>query len=139
MSSRCFHECLLPVLAALLALLVGCSRQDEPATATSAPPVAVKPPQGPEDARRVHVFVTGRVQGVGFRAFTQHHARELALTGTVMNLPDGRVEAVIEGPAGKVAQLLKLIGRGPAPAEVEQLDVTDEPPKGDFDEFHALY
>jgi len=142
-----FLECLLPVLAALLVLSAGCSHRDEgatPAAAPSAEEVAepeaqVKPPSLPEDAQRVHVFVTGRVQGVGFRAFTQHHARELGLTGTVMNLPDGRVEAVIEGPAEKVAELLKLISRGPTIAEVEQLEVTDEPPKGDFDDFHAIY
>jgi len=89
----------------------------------------------PEGVRRVHVFITGRVQGVSFRAFTTRHARTLKLTGWVRNLRDGRVEAVIEGPKDKVAELLKLIEKGPPPARVDDLKVTDERPRGDFKSF----
>jgi len=89
----------------------------------------------PEGVRRVHVFVSGRVQGVSFRAFTTRHAKALGLTGWVMNLRDGRVEAVIEGPKEKVAELLKLIEKGPPAARVDNLKVTDERPRGDFRSF----
>jgi len=89
----------------------------------------------PEGVRRVHVFISGRVQGVSFRAFTTRHATALKLTGWVMNLRDGRVEAVIEGPKEKVAELLKLIEKGPPAARVDDLKVTDERPRGDFRSF----
>ena len=89
--------------------------------------------------RRVHVFVTGRVQGVGFRAYTQHHAATLGLVGFVRNLDDGRVEAVVEGPAAKVGELLKLIASGPRAARVEKLDTADEPAEGAFETFEVWY
>ena len=85
--------------------------------------------------RRVHVFVSGLVQGVGFRAFTAEHAEKRALTGWVKNLDDGRVEAVVEGPTDKVAQLLELLKRGPAAGHVDKLDVADEKPTGEFKSF----
>ena len=89
--------------------------------------------------RRVRVFVHGRVQGVGFRAFTQRHARLLGVGGFVRNLPDGRVEAVVEGPGAKVAELLEKLKRGPRPARVEKVDAKDEPPEGDAKEFEVKY
>jgi len=92
-----------------------------------------RPP--PEGVRRVHVFISGRVQGVSFRAFTTRHATALKLTGWVRNLRDGRVEAVIEGPKEKVAELLKLIEKGPPAARVDDLKVTDERPRSEFRNF----
>ena len=93
----------------------------------------------PAAARRVHVFVSGQVQGVGFRAFTQAVAEKRGLTGWVKNLADGRVEAVIEGPADKVAELIELLKRGPPAAKVDKLDVTDEKPTGEFKDFKIRY
>ena len=93
----------------------------------------------PPGTRRVHLFVSGRVQGVGFRAFTQREARRLKLTGFVRNLADGRVEAVVEGPQKSVAALLAKLQRGPRAARVEKLDATDEPPAGDFESFEVRY
>ena len=63
--------------------------------------------------RRVHCLVSGRVQGVGFRAWTVQQAKQIGqLTGWVMNLPDGRVSAMIEGPTAHVDELIKRqIGR----------------------------
>jgi len=89
--------------------------------------------------RRVHLFISGRVQGVGFRAFTQREARRLKLTGWVKNLRDGRVEAVIEGPRGKVDALLAKVRRGPRAARVEKLDVRDQPAEGDLKRFEIRY
>jgi acylphosphatase len=79
------------------------------------------------------------VQGVGFRAFTHQQATLSGLTGFVRNLADGRVEAVIEGPAGKVAELLEKLKRGPETARVDGLQVADEPPKGEFKGFDIRY
>ena len=95
--------------------------------------------RAPAGHKRVHLFISGRVQGVGFRAFTQRSARRLKLTGWVKNLRDGRVEAVIEGPADKVDELIKKVKRGPRAARVEKLESTDETPKGDFDKFKVTY
>ena len=92
-----------------------------------------------EGAKRVHVFVSGRVQGVGFRMFVQREARLLGLTGWVKNLPDGRVEALAEGPADKVAALLEKVKTGPRAAKVEKCDVQDEPAGGDLGPFEVTY
>lgn len=81
-------------------------------TSRTATSQASRPASNP-DGRRVHVFVSGRVQGVGFRFFTETAARNLGLTGWVRNLSDGRVEAVIEGPSDKVAALLDQMRKGP--------------------------
>ncbi len=79
---------------------------------------------------RAHVWVRGRVQGVGFRFFVVRHARELGLAGWVRNLPDGRVELVAEGPAAAVDTLLRLVERGPAGAVVTGVETRWEPPAG---------
>ena len=97
-----------------------------------------KPP-APKGVRRVHVFLTGRVQGVGFRNFTQRNARRLGLTGWVQNLRDGRVEAVIEGKTESVAKLLKLIARGPRHARVDDIKTTDQKPTGEFNRFEVRF
>ncbi len=132
------------LVLAFAAALAGC-KENPPqgpaapaAAATSAPdsaPAAPPAPAAPAAARRVHVFVSGQVQGVGFRAFTQGHAAAMGLSGFVRNLEDGRVEAVIQGPPEKVAALVDLLRRGPPPARVEGLDVKDEPLAGEVEGF----
>jgi len=62
---------------------------------------------------RVHVFVTGRVQGVFFRAETKSKADSLNLTGWVRNLPDGRVETVFEGEKERVDTMIEWCRQGP--------------------------
>jgi acylphosphatase len=69
----------------------------------------------------VRVLVSGRVQGVFFRASTQEKAGELGLDGWVRNLPDGRVETQLEGEAGAVDEMLAWLRQGPAAAVVEDL------------------
>ncbi|HUV09867.1 MAG TPA: acylphosphatase, partial [Acidimicrobiia bacterium] len=91
------------------------------------------------ELRRVHLFISGRVQGVGFRNFTQRSARELDLTGWVQNLRDGRVEAVVEGKTASVAKLLELVRRGPRAARVDDIKLTDEKPTGEFETFEVRY
>ena len=72
-----------------------------------------------------HVRVTGRVQGVFFRAWTAEQARSLGVSGWVRNAEDGSVEAHLEGDQWPVQQLIDLMRRGPPAAKVD--DVTDEP------------
>lgn len=71
--------------------------------------------------------VSGRVQGVGFRWFVQDLASLEGAGGWVRNLPDGRVEALLEGEAEAVARLERRIRRGPPASRVEQVDVFEEP------------
>jgi acylphosphatase len=75
-------------------------------------------------AVRAHVYVSGRVQGVGFRYSTYHAAQRLGLGGWVRNLEDGRVEAVFEGDEPTVQRMLGWCRQGPTGAFVENLDVT---------------
>ncbi|HEX9124075.1 MAG TPA: acylphosphatase [Actinomycetota bacterium] len=76
--------------------------------------------------RRVHVLVSGQVQGVFFRASCGARARELGVAGYVRNLPDGRVEAAFEGPSRDVDAMIAWCRRGPDRAEVEDVEVTEE-------------
>jgi acylphosphatase len=79
-------------------------------------------------ARRCHV--AGRVQGVFYRASTRDHARELGVTGYARNLPDGRVEVVLEGPDDAVARVLAALDGPRAPGRVVGVDSRDEPAQG---------
>jgi acylphosphatase len=78
-------------------------------------------------ARRVRV--TGRVQGVFFRAWTREQARELGVSGWVRNCSDGSVEAHVEGDAEAVDRLIELLRMGPSGARVDDLAVRDADPE----------
>ncbi len=82
--------------------------------------------------RRAHVLLAGRVQGVGFRSFVEGQARRLNVSGFIRNLPDGRVEAALEGPDAAVAALLSEMKRGTLHTRVEEMQVRDEAPEGDL-------
>lgn len=71
----------------------------------------------------IHAFVSGRVQGVWFRANTQKMASSLGLTGWVRNLDDGRVEVMAFGDAETLQKLVEWLGHGPEKAEVTDLVV----------------
>lgn len=71
----------------------------------------------------IHFQVTGRVQGVHFRAGTRSVARSLGLTGWVQNLPDGQVEGVACGPAKQLDQLVSWLHNGPELAQVTHLKI----------------
>jgi acylphosphatase len=79
---------------------------------------------------RRRVWVSGRVQGVAFRACTRREARAAAVDGFVRNLADGRVEAVFEGEADAVARLLAWCRAGPRGARVERVETREELPEG---------
>lgn len=72
-----------------------------------------------------HVLISGRVQGVSYRAWTQRQARQLNLSGWVRNCEDGRVEALLQGEAGDVAEMLEAMTRGPQSARVTQVAASD--------------
>lgn len=71
--------------------------------------------------KSVHILVSGRVQGVGFRAFVEGEARARGLRGWVRNLSDGRVEAVFAGEGATVDAVVAACRRGPAGAHVREL------------------
>jgi acylphosphatase len=81
------------------------------------------------------LLITGRVQGVGFRFYTQRKARELGLTGWVRNCSDGSVEAVIQGTPGAVETMIAWAQRGPPSAVVADVRIADA--SGDFSAFET--
>lgn len=76
-------------------------------------------PHPDSDPVRLTAWVRGRVQGVGFRWWTRATALELGLTGWALNLDDGRVEVVAEGPRADCETLLRALGSGRTPGRVE--------------------
>jgi len=113
-----------------------------PASATAPAPLptsATIPTATRQAMRRVHLFISGRVQGVGFRASTRYAALELKVTGWVKNLPDKRVEAIVEGPADKVAALIRFVRKGPPRANVTDVQVIEEEHRGEFEAFEVRF
>jgi acylphosphatase len=82
-------------------------------------------------AVRRRVVVSGRVQGVGFRAAVSRHARTRGVAGWVRNLPTGEVEAVFEGDEAAVERMVRFCGDGPRGAVVDDVDVVEESPVGE--------
>lgn len=76
-----------------------------------------------------HVRVTGRVQGVYFRGWTQEQANRLGVTGWVRNCPDGSVEAHLAGEQSAVQRLIERLQAGPPAASVSNVDVTELEPQ----------
>lgn len=74
--------------------------------------------------------MTGRVQGVFFRAWTRDQARELAVAGWVRNASDGSVEAHLEGERGAVEMLIDRMRQGPVSADVRNVQVHEAPCEG---------
>jgi acylphosphatase len=77
------------------------------------------------ESQTLHVLIHGRVQGVSFRAWTQHLAELHGLKGWVRNRRDGSVEAVFAGPTDLVQVMLKACHQGPAGAIVENIEILD--------------
>jgi acylphosphatase len=82
-------------------------------------------------------YVTGRVQGVGFRYFTQEVAMREGVTGYVRNLPDGRVEVLVEGDLEAVTRVERAIRSGPAGSHVLRVDADVLTPSGAFKSFRV--
>jgi acylphosphatase len=75
-------------------------------------------------------LVSGRVQGVGFRYYVQDHAAVEGVHGYVRNLPDGRLEALLEGDDESVLRVERALRRGPAGARVDDVVVETSVPSG---------
>jgi acylphosphatase len=87
--------------------------------------------------KRKRIVVHGRVQGVGFRAYTQDTAARLRLTGYVMNRPDRTVEIVAEGESDALDKLVAWCHHGPSMAHVERVTVEDERSTGEWTAFQV--
>lgn len=87
---------------------------------------------------RVHLFVSGLVQGVGYRYFAVRRADVYGIKGFVANLPDGRVEVVAEGEKGVLREFIGDLRRGPIAAHVTDIREEWDKPTFEFDGFKAL-
>lgn len=85
--------------------------------------------------KRIIIYVSGRVQGVFFRAGTQHKAKNLSLTGYVQNEPDGRVKIDAEGEEESIEALKQWCKRGPELAIVQNIEVKETNELIDFKGF----
>jgi len=88
---------------------------------------------------RIHLIISGDVQGVGYRAFVQRKAKELWLVGWVKNREDGSLEVVAEGEKKALEKLNMDCHDGPDIAMVEMVNVTWEEPIDEFVEFEVVY
>ncbi len=88
---------------------------------------------------RRRVLISGMVQGVFFRAYTRDAARRAGVSGWVRNLPDGRVEAVFEGPTESVQTVIQWCHLGSPGSRVEGVDVVPETPRGESGDFAITY
>ena len=89
--------------------------------------------------RRVHVFYSGRVQGVGFRATAEETAQQFHVVGWVKNLRDGRVELVAEADESTLQQFLTELRTGPMKNFIHQLEISWSNASDTFDEFEIRY
>ncbi len=83
----------------------------------------------PQEKTRAHVFISGKVQGVGYRYFTMRQAEKMGSNGWVRNLPDKRVEAVFEGSKAVVEEMIRWCHQGPPGAVVKEVVVEYEMPQ----------
>jgi acylphosphatase len=88
--------------------------------------------------KRLHVWVEGEVQGVFFRESTRREADRLGVAGWVRNLPDGRVEAVFQGPAARVEAMAAWCQQGPPSAVIARVEAKPEPPAAEPAGFRVL-
>ena len=90
-------------------------------------------------SRRLRILVSGKVQGVWFRSSTEEAASRLGVNGSVRNLPDGRVEVLVEGSSERVEELVAWCHRGPRGARVDRVEVTEEAPSGEEEGFSVRW
>lgn len=88
---------------------------------------------------RVHIFVSGKVQGVFFRENTRKKAAEFRLSGFVRNLQNGKVEAVFEGEKEKIKKIIQWIKKGSETAQIENIEIDWQNYKGEFEDFEIRY
>ncbi len=79
-----------------------------------------------KNMKTIHIIVTGRVQGVGFRYFTTARAKSLGIRGWVRNLPDGSVETLIHGQDAAIDEMIGFLREGPLTAVVADLKIEEQ-------------
>ena len=89
--------------------------------------------------KRVHIVISGKVQGVFFRSFIKYHAVLLKLKGYVKNTFDGKVEAVFEGLEDNIKKMLELCKKGPESSKVININIKEETFKNEFKDFEVKY
>ena len=89
--------------------------------------------------KAVHAFVSGLVQGVGYRYFTERVAREYGLVGYVKNLVDGRVEVFAEGEEEVLQDFLITLRKGPMMARVDDIETHWQEPTGKYRDFRIEF
>ena len=88
---------------------------------------------------RAQILVSGRVQGVFYRGFTQEQAVSLGLTGWARNLPDGRVEVLVEGEEAQVKKLIQALKQGPPLSRVDKAAVDWQEYQGHYEDFRITW
>ena len=88
--------------------------------------------------KTARIFISGFVQGVGFRYFVKKNAQDLGLTGWVRNTPDGRVEAIFQGRKEDIEKLISLCRKGPFLSEVKNVEVKWEEGSDKFESFEII-
>ena len=88
--------------------------------------------------QQAHVFISGTVQGVGYRYFVRSSAKKLGLTGWVRNVEDGGVEAVFQGEKAVIEQMITLCKKGPFLSEVEHIGFEWEDQEESHKEFSIV-
>ena len=89
--------------------------------------------------KNLHVFISGRVQGVWFRANTKQKAEQLGITGWVRNTSDGRVEAIFEGEENHIKEMLEWCHHGPPLAKINNVEIIEQNPTNGFNGFSIKY
>ena len=94
--------------------------------------------KSPVDLARVHIWVTGRVQGVGFRAFVLQSGPLFGISGWVQNVGYDQVETVAEGPREVLQRFAQIVKTGPRASRVDEARVEWETPTGEFEGFEVI-
>lgn len=87
---------------------------------------------------QARIYISGFVQGVGFRWFVKSNAKKFGLKGWVQNTPDGKVEVLVQGSKETIEKLIKLCSKGPFLSEVKTVDVSWEEETERFENFDKL-
>lgn len=89
--------------------------------------------------KQYHIFVSGQVQGVGFRWYCRDIARSAGIAGWVKNLPDGRVEIIVEGGKENIKQFLTQLKNGYLARNIKDVQEIEEEYQGESKEFKIIY
>ena len=88
--------------------------------------------------KRVHLIISGRVQGVFYRYSTKQKAEQLGIKGWVRNLSNGNVEALLEGDEKNINEMISWCKKGPEHSDVTNIELISEKPINEFEDFKIL-